>query len=304
MTDVIELQNRGLTCAIAPEFGASLIRLDFLKRSKTYNVLQPTPLEALVPGCDPRILSLAHVMPVGGPIRHNKFRWDGKDKLVNPNIPGLPLFYNGVAWQGKWQGKRDGKNAASFTFSHKATDIWPFAFNAMVIYDLEEDNLTVTYEIDSQIKMGTMPLGFGATMLLPKGHNAMLSSAAGSIWLKDAEGVPTTMTDPPFNLDMKEGLKLDSLDTDERWYSAWLGKASIDYADSKLSTMVKTYGEFGHIGVACHKADTALRLTPLTHVPGFLDIKGYDEDETGYQVLGPGESTSAKFKIDVDVSTF
>ncbi len=304
MVDVFELQNRGLSCAIVPEFGASLIRLDFVKRDKVYNVLQPTPLEALVPGCDPRLFSLAHVMPIGGPIRQNKFRWEGKDKLLTPNVPGLPLFYNGVAWQGKWQGKRDGKTAVTLTFKHNATEVWPFPFTATVIYDLEEDNLAITYEIDAQIKQGVMPIGFGATMLLPKSRNAMLSSAASSIWQKDAEGVPTTMTDPPFNLDMKEGLKLDAIDTEERWFSGWLGKASIDYADSKLSTMVKTYGEFKHLGVASHKADPFLRLTPLTHVPGFLDIKGFDEDETGYQVLGPGDSTSAKFKIDVDVSTF
>jgi len=304
MADAIELQNRGLTCTIVPGFGASVTRLDFEKRSKTYHVLQPTAPEALVPGCDPRLFSLAHVMPVGGPIRHNKFRWEGKDKLLQPNIPGIPTFYNGNAWQRPWEGKKEGKNAATCRFTHKADDVWPFSYSVVAIFDLEEDNLSVTYEVASEMKQGVMPLGFGSTMLFPKPHGTSISSSVSSMWHQDDELVPTTNGDAPFNLDLKEGLQLDALDTHERWYSGWVGKASIDYTESKLSVMVKAYGEYPHLGFESHKNQNTFRLTALTHVPGILDLKGYDEDETGYQVLGPGESTSAKLKVDVDLSLY
>lgn len=303
MADVIELQNRALTCAIVPEFGASVIRMDVVRKGTSYNVLSPTAPEVLVPGFDPRLVSLAHIAPVGGPIRHNKFRWDGKDKLLQPNLPGFPVFTNGVAWQRPWTGKKDGKHSATCRFEHKADATWPFSFSMIVIFDLDEDNLSVTYEIANEGKQGIMPVGFGATMRLPKNRNAEVSSGVSSLWQADAEGVPTHMVEVPFNLDLKEGLKLDLLDTPERWFSGWIGKLSVDY-ESKLSIMLKAESELAHLGFSCSKADDFIRLTPLTHTPGMLDLKGFDEEETGYRVLGPGESTGGKFKVDVDLSLY
>lgn len=118
MTDAIELVNRGLSCTIVPEFGASVVRLDFTKRGETYQILSPTPAELLVPGMDPRLLALTHIAPIGGPVRHNKFKLDGKEMLLQANLPDKPFFTNGLVWQRPWTGKNRAKmqpHVPSFT---------------------------------------------------------------------------------------------------------------------------------------------------------------------------------------------
>ena len=304
MTDTLELRNRNLTCVIAPEFGASVLRLDVVKKGATYNVLAPTPADILKPGCDQRHFSLAHIAPWGGPIRNNRFKWEGKFKDLEPNLPDAPLFTHGIVWQRPWEGKKDGKHSATFKYVHKKQPGWVFDFSIIAIFDLEEDHLAVTYELANEGKMGIMPVGFGSTMRLPKLRKTLLSAGVSTLWHEDATGVPTTPGEVPFSLDLKEGVQLDAVNTPDRWFSGWTGKASLDYAESKMSLMVKAETPICHLGFACNKADDFMRLTPLTHVPGALDILGCDEDETGYAVLGPGESTTAKIRIDVDLGLY
>lgn len=297
---MIELQNKALSCVIAPELGAAVMRLDVVKKGATYHVLRPTPDGST----DPREFALAHLAPIGGPVRHNKFKWDGKEKLLTPNLPDVALFTNGVAWQRPWEGKKDGRFSATLKYTHKNQPGWPFDFSIIAVFDLEEDHLIITYELANEGKQGICPVGVGSSMLLPKAKNTLISAGINTLWHMDENNVPTTMGEVPFNLDLKEGLTLDAVDTPQRWYSGWTGKASIDYAESRLSTMVKSEGDMPHLGFECHKSNDYFRLTALSHIPGALDMKGYDEDETGLLVIGPGETITAKIKVDVDLGMY
>jgi aldose 1-epimerase len=296
----IELVNRNLSCIIAPHLGGAVMRLDVVKRGSVINVLRPTPEGAT----DPREFALIHMAPMGGAVRDNTFKWDGKPKTLEPNLPDFPFFYNGVAWQRPWTGKKDGKYSATLKYMHKQAPGWPFDFSATAVFDLEEDNLAITYEMANESKQGTYPIGFGSSFLLPRQKNILLSAGVSSIWTTDSHGVPVTLTEVPYELDIKEGLQLNGVDTPERWFTGWTGKASIDYAESKLSVTVKAGDPLSWLGLACRKSDDFLRLTTLSHVPGVLDIRGHDEEETGWRVLGPGESISGQVKIDVDLNMY
>lgn len=296
----IELVNRNLSCVIAPHLGGAVMRLDVIKRGTVINVLQPTPEGTT----DPRLFALTHLAPIGGAVRGNAFKWDGKPKTVEPNLPDAKFYTNGIAWQRPWTGKKDGKYSATLKYFHKQAPGWPFDFSVTAVFDLEEDNLTITYELASEVKQGAHPIGFGSSLRLPKSKNILLSAGVSSIWTVDADNVPVTLAEVPYELDIKEGLQLNSVDTPERWYNGWTGKASIDYAESKLSLMLKSGDPLSWLGMSCRKADDFLRLTTLTHVPGVLDIKGHDEEETGWRVLGPGESIEGQLTIDVDLNMY
>jgi aldose 1-epimerase len=296
----IELINRNLSCVIAPELGASVMRLDILKRGVSIPVLTPTPEDCT----DPRLFALTHLAPICGPVRNNSFKWDGKPKDLLPSFADEKLYRNGIAWQRPWVGKKDSRNAATCVYTHKKAEGWPFDFTIRTIFDLEEDNLTITYEFANESKQGAHPVGFGSSLRIPKSNKMLLSAKISSIWTNDADGVPLTNGEAPFNLDLKEGLEILGLDTPERWYSGWIGKATLDYAESKLSLTIKAGDPFTHLGFACRKDDDFLRFSTLSHVPGVLDIKGYDEDETGMRIIGPGESLTGQIKIDVDLSAY
>ena len=295
---MIELQNRDLVCTIVPELGAAVTRLAVVRKGRTYDVLAPAPQGAT----DPRQMSLAHIAPFGGPVRNNTFKWDSRPYFVEPNFADEPLFRNGVAWQNAWTGKKDGKYSATLKYVHKKQPGWPFDFSLVVVYDLEEDHLIVTYELQNETRQGTCPIGLGTTLRLPRVPKMLLSAGVGTIWTNDEQGVPRLSADVPFNLDLKEGLSLDGFETPERWYADWTGKATLDYADSRLSTMIKGDGEMKFLGIAAGKHEDYLRLSTLSHVPGALDIKGYDEDQTGLRTLGPGDGFGAQLKVDVDLS--
>ncbi len=302
--EVVELQNSLLRCVIAPQLGASVVRLDVQHKKMTVPVLVPTPEENLTETCDPRLLSLAPIAPIGGLVRHNHFKWEGKVYDITPNFSDLPLFYNGIAWQQPWTGKKDGKNAASFRFFHKKDSFWPFDFSLTTIYDLETDHLKVTHELSYEGNTGTMPWGLGATMRLPGNASTHLCANVGGIWNNDPQGVPLKPAEIPFNLDLKEGLTLAEINCEERWFNDWVGTLSAEYVEKKISLMIKAHKLLSHLGFTHNKSEPEFRVTALSHVPGMMDLVGYDEDETGLKNLGPGESVVTSFKIDVDVNLY
>lgn len=302
MTAVIELQNKNLCCTIVPECGAAVTSLALVKKGVTTNILVPTPPELIIPGAfDPRKFSLTHMAPWGGTIRNNAYKWNGKPRTIAPNLPDEAFFRNGLAWQSAWTGKKDGRYAATCRLTHKANDVWPFDFTLTAIFDLEEDNLSISYELANDGRMGTMPAGLGTRMRLPRGRRTLLSGGVSSIWIEDDNRVPTTMGEVPFNIDLKEGVELDKVDTRLRWFSGWTRRMSIDYAESKLSVMIKADDELRHLGFSCKGDDSHITLTPMTHVSGAMDIRGHDEDETGFREIGPGECFETKIKIDVEM---
>ena len=300
MTDVIELVNRNLSCTIVPDLGGAITRLDIVRRGNVVNVLHPTPAGTT----DPRQLSLTHIAPIGGPVRKNTFKWEGKPRTLEPNFPDEPLYRNGIAWQRPWLGKKDGKFSATLRYMHKHAPGWPFDFSLTAVFDLEEDHLVITYELANESRQGMAPIGFGTSILLPKSRNSSLSAGVSSLWHVDEQGVPTTTGEVPFDLDLKEGLQLPLLETRERWFAGWTGKSVLDYADSRISTTFKADDPLEHFGLECHKDDPFVRMTALSHVPGMMDIRGHDEDETGYRVLGPGDCLSAQVKLDIDFGSF
>lgn len=305
MTDLIELQNRNLSCAIAPDCGAAVMRLDIVRKGVVHHVLRPTAPELISPETDPRLFALTHMIPLCGPVRGNQFKWDGKPKELAPNLPDTPLFTNGIGWQSKWAGKKDGKYSATCRMHHKANAVWPFEFAANIIFDLEEDNLAITYEITNEGKMGLMPVGFGADIALPRHPKTMLSAGVSSIWHVDEQGVPTTLGEVPFNLDIKEGIVLDSFKTERPlWYQGWSQKASIDYALTRLSTMIKTDSILEHLGCHVPKDKDFFHLSVMSHAAGVLSMQNGDEGETGFRVLGPGEGITGRLKIDVDLNLY
>lgn len=304
MVDLIELQNRNLSCAIAPELGAAVMRLDIVRRGTVHHILRPTPPEAIVAGADPRQFSLVHLAPICGRVRKNAFKWEGKLKELQPNLEGQPLFTHGVAWQRPWVGKRTSKDAATFTYMHKSAAGWPFDFSITAIFDLEEDNLAITYEITNEGRTGIMPVGFGADMILPRLPHTLFTAGVSSLWHTDAEGVPTHLIEIPFNVDVKEGLTLESLKVNKPlWYQGWSRKASIDYSN-RISVMVKTDGYLEHLGLYAPHDKDHFRLAVMSHAPGVLDMTGQDENDTGFRVLGPGESISSQYKIDIDLNLY
>jgi len=302
MTEVIELKNKNLSCRIAPALGGAVLGLDMTRKGEIYHVLQPTP-EAALTGGDTRAFSLTHCLPFGGPLRGNTLKWDTKVYPLQPALPGLPIVEDGIGWARPWVGKKDGKFSISLKLVHKADETWPFDFVATIVYDLEEDNLVVSYEISYEGRNGTMPIGLGTRLRFPQRRDTVLTANVRTVWAMDAGGVPLTAKEIPFNLALKEGQDLQKL-VAAHWFSDWTGKAMIDYATTKMSIAVKGQEGFTHIGAFSNPDGEVFTLFPLTHVPGMTDIKGHDEDETGLRWLGPGESFAAQLKVDVDMSLY
>ena len=305
MTETIELQNRTMRCVIAPEFGGSVVRLDVVRKGSVIPLLAPTPEEALVAGHDPRLFSLAPIAPIGGRVRKNGFKWEGKFLELQPNLADEPLFINGIVWQRPWQGKKDSKNAATLRYLHKNQAGWPFDFSVTAVFDLYEDNLEITYEIANESQRGDIPFGFGATMRIPCSPQTLLTARVDEIWAEDDARVPVKLKELPFNLDLKDGFILGAVETPhERWFSNWGGRAAVDYVENKLSLMVRAEHPLAFLGFDHQKGSDFFRLSALSHAPGMMDMVGMDEDDTGFRVLGPGESCSTKIRVDIDLNLY
>jgi len=272
--------------------------MNMTRKGIAHNVLQPTFANDLTE-FNPRGFALTHIAPIGGRIRGNQFKWNSKPYNLQPNFANEALFRNGIAWQHAWVGKKDSRYAATLVYKHSKQPDWPFDFTLRAVFDLEEDNLNIAYEISNDARTGTMPWGIGTEMRFPKQPGTMLTANVKQMWRMDGDGIPTDPDELSFDLNLKEGLMVENLDA-RRWFSGWSGKAIVDHTKSQSSITIKGT-DMGFLGMSSQPENPYFRVMTLTHIPGVLDIKAYDEDETGLGILGPGESATASVKIDVDM---
>lgn len=297
-SDAIELRNKNLACYISPSLGGGVVAMSMTRKGIVHNILQPT-FPVAITEFDPRQFSLTHIAPIGGRIRGNQFKWEGRPITLEPNFANEGIFRNGIVWQRAWAGKKDSRYAATLVYKHIKKPGWPFDFTLRAVFDLEEDNLTISYELTNEGRAGTMPAGLGTEMRFPKLPGTMITAGISQIWQMDADNVPTMPAEVPFNLNLKEGIDVEGLDA-RRWFSGWTGKAIVDHIKSQASITIKAT-DLGFLGFSTQPGNPYFRVMALSHVPGMLDIKGCDEDETGLRALGAGESMTASVKIDVDM---
>ncbi|QMW22340.1 aldose 1-epimerase [Sandaracinobacteroides saxicola] len=187
---------------VAPAVGGSIAAWRWRGR----DILRPAPAgadDALQMGCFP-------MLPFTGRIRDGRFRWDGIDVALPPNLSGSPHAIHGQGWQRAWAVADSGEDHATLTLA-AGGDEWPWIYAAEQRLVLGEDRLDISLSVRNR-DARVMPLGFGLHPWFVRHPDTRLQAAHSGWWESDGEILPTRfMGEPGFDLStrLNDGALLD-----------------------------------------------------------------------------------------------
>jgi len=216
---MIMLDHAGWGLALLPELGGAISSL----RHDGRDVLRPTPAGAR----DPLEAACFPLVPYANRIAHGRFAFDGQDYHLPLNADGQPHPLHGVGWQRAWEvGAVDLESA---TLHHRqAADVdWPWSYAAEQHFRLSERGLQVTLSVTNRDPR-PMPAGLGFHPYFPASPDTRLTFDAESVWLADAEMLPTDPAEVAHLADWSAGDAVQRTCLIDNAYAGWSGQARID----------------------------------------------------------------------------
>lgn len=264
----LSLRAGRLEVDLAPQAGGSIARFSVDGR---HDVLRPTPGDVIAAatatnrGNDTACYPL---LPFSNRIAGGRFRFDGQEIALRRNWPGVNHPMHGDGWARAWEVQRHDPRSAEIAYDHEADRDggWPFAYRARQSYRLDEDRLTVRISLENR-EARTVPAGIGLHPFFVRDDATELRCRTKSVWLADAEVLPTERVGVPAAWDFSAGQRIGNVALDN-CFEGWDGKASIAWPNRGL-TLEMTAGEpLGTLVIFTPPQRPFFCLEPVSHANG------------------------------------
>ncbi|MCP4317834.1 MAG: aldose 1-epimerase [Hyphomicrobiales bacterium] len=228
MSKLIELSAGAARLVLAPTMGGGIARLDH----GDYNILRPWS------GDEENPFSLASnvLTPFSNRISDGGFTWNGQRYDIAPNLRGEACPIHGDGFQRSWRLERQSGDAIRIELSDGA--VGPWNYRACQTFRLSETGLALKLQITNTGDIA-LPFGCGFHPWFPRDHDTTLTFAADSVWMEDADHLPTTKHDLQQVPDWSFG---DSRSLPDGWinnaYSGWSLPAEIRQGAGRCSVQI------------------------------------------------------------------
>jgi aldose 1-epimerase len=284
---MLALTSGSSSIVVAPEYGAAL----------TGWTIDSTPmLRRALPqatiGGDPHTMGCFPLLPYGNRVGHRGFRWDDVDYMLEPNFGDNPHTIHGVGWQRAWAVAQATPRSATLTFQHRPGPSWPFAFDALVAYELSDTSLTVTIQMTSRHDRPA-PAGIGLHPFFPKAGDPSLRFNAAGAWDNGPDALPLRHgpcrpgwlhTEPR----AVGGSRLDHC------FTGWDGTADIHAGPASLR--IEASATFGQLQVFTPSWADFFCVEPISHVPDAINRCDLPPGQAMH-VLRPNETLSGMIRF-------
>ena len=177
----VELTRGELTCLIAPSLGGSITQLRLADR----DILRPTPIDARSPietACFPLI-------PFANRIRNGRMAFMHREYRLTPHALAMPHAHHGHGWQAQWSVQRQTSDFAELLYRHEATAGWDWRYSARQQFQLLDQGIAVTIQIENHDQRRQMPTGCGLHPYFVRSAQSAIVAESSAWWVNDAEGV-------------------------------------------------------------------------------------------------------------------
>lgn len=231
----LSLRTGRLEVDLAPQAGGSIARFSV---DGKIDVLRPTPGDVLAAamlghyGSDTACYPL---LPFSNRIAGGRFVYDGEEIVLRRNWPGIDHPMHGDGWARAWQVQRHDLRSAEIAYDHEADrgGGWPFAYRARQSYRLDDDRLTVRISLENR-EARAVPAGIGLHPFFVRDEATDLRCRTTSVWLADAEVLPTERVAVPAAWDFGAGRRIDEVALDN-CFEGWDGQARIAWPNRGLT---------------------------------------------------------------------
>ena len=244
---------------------------------------------------EPRASGSFPLVPFSNRIADGRAVFEGRSYRFPINMPPEPHAIHGDGWTSAWQ--VESAEPARAVLVHEPSD-GPFPYRSRQIFKLADDGLTASLEITNTGKR-RIPVGFGHHPYFPRTDDLTLEMPLAEVWMPDERMLPLERVAVPdrWNFSTPRHLApLTDLDNDftEGDVEAWL-----HWPDRGIRLAIDADPVFRHIVVFVPPGRDYVCVEPVTHVANAVNMTASMDQETGLQVLEPGETLrgSMRFRV-------
>jgi len=206
------------------------------------------------------------LVPFSNRIANGRFVFDGKQIEMAPNWPGVAHPMHGDGWAASWRVLSSSATEAEIAYEHDGRSGWPFRYRARQNYRLRPEALEVRISLDNR-EAHAVPGGIGLHPFFVRDPDVELFFDADSVWLADAEVLPTNRVPVPDAWDFCHGRRPDSVALDN-CFEGWDGEASVVWPSRKLRLRLEASEPFRHAVVFTPPARPFFCFEPVSHANG------------------------------------
>jgi aldose 1-epimerase len=281
MSTPLELRHAALHMSLRPELGGCMEGLWFqglpVLRSSAPGTLANVRQSACYP-----------LVPYSNRIANAHLLWNGTQYPLLKNFAGEAHAIHGVGWQKPWQLLEVGASSATLGLEHRPDGSWPFAFDALQTFRLQDNALEITLSITNP-SPSAAPVGLGWHPYFTKHADSAVQFAATGLWEMGGDKLPTHRTPSP-GLDRPcAQLMIDNC------FDGWSGSAIV--TDSQLTTRLAS--DLRCLVVYTEPSKDFIAVEPVSHVNNAMN-QAATHQEQGVVVLAAGQSWQARMRIQTE----
>ena len=286
----VTLRQGKSAVTLSPDYGAAILRFthdgqDMFKAVEPGWKLERDPLKT---ACFP-------LVPYSNRIRDGRFRFGGKDILLDFSEIGHAHALHGLGWSQPWTVTQQSDSECICVFRHIG-DVWPWAFSATQSIVLSAGRLSITLSMTNESN-SDMPAGLGAHPYFPNKKNARLRFSAAGVWLSDEELLPTTHVAVPSPWDVAQGRTLHDMTVDN-CFTNFGGQARINWKGARYAIDIVADEVLSFAVVYVPEEPDYFCFEPVSHMNDAVNFEGQDIS-TGLRILSPGETVVATVSFTV-----
>jgi aldose 1-epimerase len=299
---LLTLRAGQLVLELAPEVGGSIAALYSERDGSRFDWLRPATAEALEKR-DPEGMASFPLVPFCNRIRNGRAVFEGRDIAMPPNRGKSPHTIHGVGWKLPWTVQESGSTQATLALDCSAS-IWPYRFHARQRFELVEDRLYVTMEVQNRDTV-TMPLGVGHHPYLPHRTGTFLQTEVAQMWTGDDEVMPVALEKTPVVDQLRRGVLLADVVADNN-FTGWNRRAHVTWPGagrhgSDASLKLTAVSPLDYFVLYSPRGADHFCIEPVSNCTDWLNLHDYPQSAKGGAVLHPGETCSVAFSLSLYV---
>jgi len=279
-SQMIGLANGEARLELRPELGGAIGRLAI----GGAEILRPTPAAA----ADVLDTASFPLVPFCNRIPAGRFRFDGRDATLSPNMGRHPHPLHGQGWRAAWRVEQASTSGARLVFDHAPGD-WPWRYRAVQDVELSSRSVRVTLSV-TNLDETPMPAALGFHPYFPCHADQRLKADVSGVWLADDDQLPIRHHPGPWRKDWSVGDTVADDELIDHCHTGWAGVAELKSANA--STLVTASPNCRWLHVYAPPRADFFCVEPVGNMPD--PFGGPDRGITG---LAPGETLAAWMQI-------
>ena len=209
------------------------------------------------------------------------------------NMPPEPHTIHGDGWMAAWTVERH--EPARAVLAHEPENT-AFTYKSRQIFELSADGLAASLEI-TNTGDENIPAGFGHHPYFPRTDDLTLEMPLSEVWLPDERKIPNSKVSVPDEWDFSSPKRLAPLTDLDHDFTGGEVRATLRWPGRGISLDIDADPAFQHVVVFVPPDRDYLCVEPVTHVANAVNMLAAGDQNTGLQILRPGETLEAVMRF-------